>query len=163
MKRWDVQGFDLTASGVFCELPPSGASAEVATAEVAAEETAEEARSFCVCLVFFQNGCPRECVFSVICRYFLSNFRYLPRDKDISDICLEAIYLQVSPIRILGLEKKQQIQGSREKNKKNKKTTKKQKKTQKPKKTKKTKKTKNKKNKKNKKTNYPEVLGLGVV
>ena len=74
----------------------------------------------------------------MICRYFLSNFRYLPRDKDISDICLEAIYLQVSPIRILGLEKKQQIQGSREKTKK----TKKQKKTQKPKKTKKPKKQK---------------------
>ena len=69
----------------------------------------------------------------------------MPRDKDISDICLEAIYLQVSPIRILGLEKKQQIQGSREKNKKK---QKKQKKTQKPKKTKKTKKQKKKKKQK---------------
>ena len=89
----------------------------------------------------------------MICRYFLSNFRYLPRDKDISDICLEAIYLQVSPIRILGLEKKQQIQGSREKNKKNKKT----KKNTKTKKNKK----KQKKQKKTKKKQLSRGLGSG--
>ena len=37
-------------------------------------------------------------VFSVIYRRFLCNFRYLPRGKDISDICSEATHLQVSPI-----------------------------------------------------------------
>ena len=95
----------------------------------------------------------------MICRYFLSNFRYLPRDKDISDICLEAIYLQVSPIRILGLEKNNKSRGLGKKTKKNKKKTQKQKKTKKTKKTKKQKKTK--KNKKKQKKQLSRGLGSG--